>query len=74
MAARQWSEEQRKQQSLNIRQWQRWQRSTGAKTLWTSPNIIDNSQLDFPRFSRQLIMSEINQRKLHEGYQIHSRI
>lgn len=33
MAARQWTIEQRKQQSLNIRQWQPWQHSTGAKTL-----------------------------------------
>lgn len=32
MAARKWTEEQRKQQSLKIRQWQPWQHSTGAKT------------------------------------------
>ena len=33
MAARQWTEEQRKQQSLKIRQWQPWQHSTGATTI-----------------------------------------
>ena len=33
MAARQWTAEQRKQQSLKIRQWQPWQQSTGAKTI-----------------------------------------
>jgi hypothetical protein len=33
MAARQWTAEQRKQQSLKIRQWQPWLGSTGAKTL-----------------------------------------
>ena len=32
MAARQWTIEQRKQQSLKIAQWQPWQHSTGAKT------------------------------------------
>ena len=32
MAARKWTAEQRKQQSLIIRQWQPWQHSTGAKT------------------------------------------
>ena len=33
MAARLWTEEQRKQQSLKIKQWQPWQHSTGAKTV-----------------------------------------
>ena len=33
MAARLWTEEQRKQQSLKIKQWQPWQHSTGARTL-----------------------------------------
>ena len=33
MAARQWTIEQRKQQSLKIAQWQPWKHSTGAKTL-----------------------------------------
>ena len=33
MAARQWTTEQRRQQSLRIRQWQPWQHSTGAKTV-----------------------------------------
>ena len=33
MAARQWTEEQRKQQSIKIRQWQPWKHSTGAKTI-----------------------------------------
>ena len=33
MAARKWTLEQRKQQSLKIKQWQPWQHSTGAKTL-----------------------------------------
>lgn len=32
MAARQWTTQQRKQQSLKIRQWQPWIKSTGAKT------------------------------------------
>lgn len=32
MAARKWTEEQRKQQSQKIRQWQPWKHSTGAKT------------------------------------------
>lgn len=32
MAARKWTDEQRKQQSQKIRQWQPWQHSTGAKT------------------------------------------
>ena len=32
MAARKWTVEQRKQQSLKIRQWQPWQHSTGSKT------------------------------------------
>ena len=33
MAARQWTIEQRKQQSLKIKEWQPWQHSTGAKTI-----------------------------------------
>ena len=33
MPARQWTLEQRKQQSLKIRQWQPWQHSTGAITI-----------------------------------------
>ena len=33
MAARHWTVEQRKQQSLKIRQWQPWLNSTGAKTV-----------------------------------------
>ena len=33
MAARKWTEEQRKQQSLKIRQWQPWKHSTGARTI-----------------------------------------
>ena len=33
MAARKWTEEQRKQQSLKIRQWQPWLNSTGPKTI-----------------------------------------
>lgn len=32
MAARKWTEEQRKQQSLKIKLWQPWTKSTGAKT------------------------------------------
>ena len=32
MAARQWTLAQRKQQAEKIRQWQPWNRSTGAKT------------------------------------------
>jgi hypothetical protein len=32
MAARQWTAEQRAQQSAKIRQWQPWNNSTGAKT------------------------------------------
>jgi hypothetical protein len=33
MATRKWTEEQRAQQSLKIRQWQPWTKSTGAKTI-----------------------------------------
>ena len=33
MAARQWTEEQRKQKSLKIKQWQQWQNCTKAKTI-----------------------------------------
>ncbi len=33
MTARKWTPEQRKQQSLKIRQWQPWLNSTGPKTL-----------------------------------------
>ncbi len=33
MAERQWTTEQRKEQSKKIRQWQPWKSSTGAKTL-----------------------------------------
>ena len=33
MAERKWTAEQRKQQSLMIRQWQPWNHSTGAKTI-----------------------------------------
>ena len=33
MAARKWTPEQRKQQSLKIMQWKPWQNSTGAKTF-----------------------------------------
>ena len=32
MAARHWTPEQRAQQSLKIRQWQPWTKSTGART------------------------------------------
>ena len=35
---------------------------------------VSQANLDFPRFSRQKIMSEINQRKLNERHQIYSRI
>ncbi len=33
MAMRQWTVEQRKQQSLKIMQWQPWEHSTGARTV-----------------------------------------
>ena len=33
MTARKWTLEQRKQQSLKIKQWQPWQHSTGAQTI-----------------------------------------
>lgn len=33
MAARKWTQEQRKQQSKKIMQWQPWRQSTGAKTI-----------------------------------------
>ena len=33
MAARHWTPEQRVQQSAKIRQWQPWNKSTGARTL-----------------------------------------
>ena len=32
MAARKWTPEQRKQQSLKVRQWKPWEQSTGART------------------------------------------
>ena len=30
--------------------------------------------MDFTRFDRHIIMSQLERRKLNEGYQIHSRI
>ena len=35
---------------------------------------VDGDWLDFPRFSRQLIMSEITKRKLNERHQIYRRV
>ena len=35
---------------------------------------LRNEALDFPRFSRQLIMSEITKRKLNERHQIYRRV
>lgn len=43
MAARHWTAEQRKQQSLMIRQWQPWKNSTGAKTLEGKVNASRNA-------------------------------
>ncbi len=58
-----------------------------AKTIVSNANLeadsFDNSlsysllfliALDFPRFSRQLIMSEITKRKLNERHQIYRRV
>ncbi|MDD4925379.1 MAG: calcium-binding protein [Methylotenera sp.] len=39
-------------------------------TFWK----ITGTDLDFPRFSRQLIMSEITKRKLNERHQIYGRV
>ena len=36
--------------------------------------LLSACQLDFPRFSRQLIMSEITKRKLNERHQIYRRV
>ena len=35
---------------------------------------LEDMMLDFPRFSRQLIMSEITKRKLNERHQIYRRV
>lgn len=43
MAARQWTEEQRKQQSFKIRQWQPWQGSTGARTVEGKKKVSRNA-------------------------------
>lgn len=43
MAARKWTVEQRKQQSLKIRQWQPWLNSTGAKTAKGKAKISRNA-------------------------------
>ena len=41
-------------------------------SLW--PSVGHPDALDFPRFSRQLIMSEITKRKLNERHQIYRRV
>ena len=35
---------------------------------------INSLCMDFTRFDRHIIMSQLKRRKLHEGYQIYSRI
>ena len=57
MAARQWTIEQRKQQSLKIRQWQPWQHSTGAVTIEGKAQSSRNS---YKGGARQQL-KEINQ-------------
>ena len=52
MAARQWTLEQRKQQSELIRQWQPWNRSTGAKT--TEGKAISSRNAFKGGFAREL--------------------
>ena len=42
-----------------------------AEERWT--HLIGRF-MDFPRFSRQLIMSEITKRKLNERHQIYRRV
>ena len=46
----------------------------GLLFIGMNPSFSEKGIVDFPRFSRQMIMSEINQRKLNERHQIHSRI
>ena len=36
--------------------------------------VAANGKVDFPRFSRQLIMSEITKRKINERHQIYRRV
>ena len=35
---------------------------------------LANRQVDFTRFDRHIIMSQLERRKLHEGYQIYSGV
>ena len=37
-------------------------------------HLMTEDEVDFPRFSRQLIMSEITKRKLNERHQIYRRV
>ncbi len=59
MAARKWTEQQKKNQSLAIRRWKPWLNSTGAKTdegkLIVSRNAIkDGESLNHRRFVKEL--------------------
>ena len=36
--------------------------------------VRQSLKMDFTRFDRHIIMSQLKRRKLNEGYQIHSRI
>ena len=41
---------------------------------YSDTDYLTYEELDFPRFSRQLIMSEITKRKLNERHQIYRRV
>ena len=50
------------------------QNNVTSAAFITAWNPYSKSLLDFPRFSRQLIMSEITKRKLNERHQIYRRV
>jgi hypothetical protein len=59
LAARKWTEQQKQNQSLAIRRWKPWLKSTGAKTdvgkLIVSRNAIkDGESLNHRRFVKEL--------------------
>ena len=69
MAARKWTEQQKHNQSLAIRRWKPWLKSTGAKTvdgkLIVSKNAIkDGESLNHRRFVKELNKLLEMQRKI----------
>jgi hypothetical protein len=60
LAARKWTEQQKKNQSLAIRRWKPWLKSTGAKTDMGKATISQNAIKDGQSIKNRQIIKELN--------------